>query len=268
MWKNIGKAGIWFAIYFGLQNLFSTILAFGVIFSDISAIPDVASEAFLDYILEVVMSTAVPALAISAAVMILIYILHRRHIKQPLYVKTIEWQKVILYIGFGFLLNLVTSVCVSLASMALPESWNDSLSQSLDLVSTGQSFWLLLLTTGILVPIMEEITFRYGLHQYIARSNVTWAIIISSVVFGVMHGNPIQIAYATVMGVILALVYQKTKNLWYPMIIHMAVNSSSICSMLFETEAAFAGSLLGAGLVLLIAGIIACKKIPATKIAE
>ena len=268
MWKNIGKAGIWFAIYFGLQNIFSTILAIGAVLSDISAIPDVASDAFMDYVLDVVMSTAVPALAISGAVMLLIYILHRRYIKQPLYLKTIEWQKVILFLGVGFLLNLVTSLGVTLISEMLPESWNDSLSQSIDLVSTGQNFWLLLLTTGILVPIMEEITFRYGIHQYIARSNVTWAIILSSVVFGLMHGNPIQIAYATVMGVILALVYQKTQNLWYPIIIHMAVNSSSICSILFESDAAFVGALTGAGLVLLIAGIFACKKIPASKIAE
>lgn len=259
MWKNIGKAGIWFAIYFGLQNIISTILAVAVIAKNIALMPDVTeTEAFLDFIIDAVMTTAVPALAVSGVLMLIIYGLYRKKTHQSLDIKTLDWRKVILFVGFGFVLNMVTSLGVGIISEMLPSSWTDSLTQSVDLVTTG-NFWLILLTTGIIVPIMEEITFRYGMHGSIAKSNVVWAYLISAVVFGLMHGNPIQIMYATLMGVVLSFVYEKTKNICYPMIIHMAVNSSSVSSMLFESEAAFVGSVIGAGTVLLIAGIVLCK---------
>ena len=90
---------------------------------------------------------------------------------------------------------------------------------------------MLLLGTGILVPIMEEIIFRHGVHKTISQSNIVVGYIISALVFGIMHGNIIQGTYAAILGFIFAVVLTKTDNLWYPILMHMAINSSSTIAM-------------------------------------
>lgn len=258
MWKNIGKGGIWFAIYFGLQNIFSAAFAFIYMMMNIGNFPDVADvDAFMEFIIQVVMATAMPSLIASALFMLLIYVLHRHRIKQPLDIKSVDWKKLAFFAGLGCILNIVTNLAVTGLANFVPESWVAALEQSTGSVSTGQPFLVLLLGTGILVPIMEEITFRYGLHRNIAKSNVVWAYIISAIVFGLVHGNPIQIMYATVMGVFLSFAYQKTNNLWYPIVIHMAVNSSSLFGLFFESDLVFSLTISGIGVALILLALIA-----------
>ena len=98
MWKNIGKGGIWFAIYFGLQNIVSTVYALIYVLMNMDAAPDFTDfEATLDFVLEAIIATAVPALIIAALLIIIIYIAHRNVTKQPLYSRTAEWQKVLFF---------------------------------------------------------------------------------------------------------------------------------------------------------------------------
>lgn len=268
MWKNIGKGGIWFAIYFGLQNVLSTITAMCYVFMNLESMPDTTNiEAFFNFIMEATVATAVPTLIISAIFTILIYMLHRRRIQQPLDIKSIDWKKLMFFAGVGCMTNVAISLVLNGIYSIMPESWVTLLEQFTGTVSTGQPFVLLLLGTGILVPMMEEITFRYGIHRNIAKSSVVWAYIISAVVFGLIHGNPIQILYAAAIGVLLSFVYQKTNNLWYPIIIHMAINSSSLFGAFFESEVAFFLTISGIGVALIAIACIAktcTKKSPKT----
>lgn len=88
-----------------------------------------------------------------------------------------------------------------------------------------QSGWTLLIVVGIIAPISEELIFR-GLIQRRIRDylGTVWAIIISAVIFGIYHGNMVQFIYATLLGVLLALLYEKTQSLWIPIAAHMAAN--------------------------------------------
>lgn len=262
MWKNIGKGGIWFAIYFGLQNIVSTVYALIYVLMNMDAAPDFTDfEATLDFVLEAIIATAVPALIISALLMIIIYIAHRNVTKQPLYSRTAEWQKVLFFAGVAAVLNVVFNLLMSWVATMMPESLVSALEGSVEMVTTGQSFWVLLLGTGILVPVMEEITFRYGIHHHIAKSNLVWAYIISSVIFGLMHGNPLQIVYATIFGLILAFVYQKTDNLIYPIVIHAVNNSMSLCASLFSSDLGYVITVAGGGLVLALGSYFCCKNV-------
>lgn len=262
MWKNIGKGGIWFAIYFGLQNIISTVWAIAYMFMNPTGWPDMTNaDALMEYIFEIVMATVIPALTISALLMIIIYIAHRNVTKQPLYLRTMEWQKVLFFAGLAAVLNVICNVVLAWLSTTLPEAWVGALENSVDSVTTGQDFWLLLLCTGILVPIMEEITFRYGIHHHIAKSNVMWAYIISSVIFGLMHGNPLQIIYATLFGFLLAFVYQKTNNLMYPIVIHAVNNTMSLCVSLFQTDLGYIVTVAGSGLIVLTLSYFCCANV-------
>lgn len=258
MWKNIGKGGIWFAIYFGLQNIFAAVFAFIYTIMNIGNLPDTADiDAVINFIMQVTLDTVVPAFIISSLCMVLIYVLHHRRTKQPLDIKSVDWKGLMFFAGVGCMTNIAISLVLNGIYSIMPESWVALLEQFTGTVSTGQPFVLLLLGTGILVPIMEEITFRYGIHRNIAKHSVVWAYIISALIFGLVHGNPIQMMYAAVIGILLSFVYQKTNNLWYPIIIHIAINSSSLFGTFFESEVAFFLTIAGIGVALIAVACIA-----------
>jgi membrane protease YdiL (CAAX protease family) len=79
---------------------------------------------------------------------------------------------------------------------------------------------------GFIVPIAEEIFFRGLLYSWLRQTLSIWpAILISSALFGVLHGE-ISIAAATfLMGIILAWIYEKSTSLWPAIIIHIINNS-------------------------------------------
>lgn len=87
------------------------------------------------------------------------------------------------------------------------------------------SFPKQILLTGILIPIIEEIMFR-GIVFRILRKWIpfVWAMLITSLLFGAYHGNLVQFIYASLCGVFLAYVYEKTKSILAPIFSHMAMN--------------------------------------------
>lgn len=82
---------------------------------------------------------------------------------------------------------------------------------------------------GILGPIAEEFIFRSAILGYMLRNgvNAKLAIIISALIFGIIHLNPAQIPYAFLIGVIFGVIYYKTRNIILTVILHIVINSSS-----------------------------------------
>ena len=80
---------------------------------------------------------------------------------------------------------------------------------------------------GILSPVVEEVVFR-GIAYNALQRNIAgkMAIVGSALLFGAMHGNMVQMLYGSLMGVVLALAYQKYRNLWAPILLHGAANIS------------------------------------------
>ena len=86
-------------------------------------------------------------------------------------------------------------------------------------------FPVILICAGVIAPIIEELIFRGLVFNRIKyRYNSIAAIIISAAAFGIYHGNITQGIYATLLGICLAYVYNKTKNLFVPICIHISAN--------------------------------------------
>ena len=82
---------------------------------------------------------------------------------------------------------------------------------------------------GIIVPIMEEMVFRILVYKRMRRTmDVKKAVIMSALVFGIMHGNLVQFVFAFVIGIMLAYLYEISDNLIIPMAGHIAVNVTSL----------------------------------------
>lgn len=255
--KNFAKGAIWFGIYYGVQTVVSVLAAVVAIFVNQIPQPDTTDPVEITAAFtEILMSVVVPTLIISSIICIAIYLGYKFVTKEQLDVKTVQWQKVIFFIGLGCMLNVATSLLLGWVETLMPESWIAMHAESTGAVTTGQHWVWLLLCTGILVPIMEEITFRYGMHGYMKKSNVVLAYIISSIAFGLIHGNPIQIGYATLFGFFLAYVYTKTNNICYPIILHMCMNTMSLAATLFTSDVMYCLVIGGAGLLLTIISVV------------
>lgn len=82
----------------------------------------------------------------------------------------------------------------------------------------------------ILAPIVEELLFRGAIQGHLMKiwKNPKWAILASSVIFGLVHGNPVQIPFAIVTGLALGWVYYRTGNLLPGILMHFINNGSSV----------------------------------------
>jgi len=93
----------------------------------------------------------------------------------------------------------------------------------------GGDFFMVFLTTVCMAPILEELLFRGLIYKRIRTICKPFvAAIISSLAFGITHGNLVQFVYAFFAGMLLAYVYEKYKNIWAPIIFHVCANLISI----------------------------------------
>ena len=98
---------------------------------------------------------------------------------------------------------------------------------SVEVMLGSSTVWANILIAGICAPIFEELMFRKFLVDRMVRYGEATAIVVSSLMFGLFHGNFSQFFYAAALGCFFAFVYVKTSKLRYPIIIHMIINMSS-----------------------------------------
>ena len=85
-------------------------------------------------------------------------------------------------------------------------------------------FWANLLFVGILAPILEEIFYRKLVIDRLRRYGDLVAILVSGLLFGLLHGNFSQFFYACMAGFLFGYVYLYTGKLRYTIALHMTVN--------------------------------------------
>lgn len=99
----------------------------------------------------------------------------------------------------------------------------------------GFSWWGLLLMLplgGVAVPLAEELMFRGLFYRWLrGRWQVAPSAALSALLFGLVHGQLEVSIGAFVVGIVLALAYERSGSLWPPIIIHAVQNSVSIVLM-------------------------------------
>lgn len=116
----------------------------------------------------------------------------------------------------------------------------------------------LILMTVILAPVLEEILFRGILMKGMINNGMKpiTAIILSAIIFGVVHFNPWQFAGALLLGLVLGLVYYKTKSLLMPVLLHAFNNLVSAMMMLYSGSETFSDLFSVSNELILIAGLL------------
>lgn len=102
----------------------------------------------------------------------------------------------------------------------------DLMEQTFDVVLT--SFWGIIAVT-LFGPFIEELIFRGAITRFLLEKyNPKSAIVISALIFGLVHMNPVQIIGGFFMGLLLGWIYYKTKSILPVFIVHVINNSLSV----------------------------------------
>ncbi len=107
----------------------------------------------------------------------------------------------------------------------LPTSWMASYSQDSSFAGEGTLIGSLV-AQAIIAPLTEEITFRGLMLSRFNKGLPAWiGIVISSGLFGVMHGNPLWFVYAALLGAVLCLIANRTNSILSTIMIHALFNT-------------------------------------------
>lgn len=163
-----------------------------------------------------------PMLIVSGVCLIIVLAI-KSHVRKEKYVTAISKKDISKYVVYGCTFNLVITLIINL----IPQSFMEKYNASVGLATTG-NIWLMIIATGIMGPIAEEITFRHFILQPNKRVSDKYAIIISALSFGIMHGNLIQGVYTFILGLFFAREDLKENNLMPSLIMHITINTSSV----------------------------------------
>ncbi len=110
----------------------------------------------------------------------------------------------------------------------------------------GYQIVLLYVSTALVPAFVEEFLFRGTILANLTPYGKRGAVIISAILFGLMHQNPYQIIYTTAAGVILGMAYLKTGSIWLPTIMHFVNNAYSVTNQVIYAnfEPTLANSIL------------------------
>ena len=138
--------------------------------------------------------------------------------------------KILSWKGLGIVLlgYVVMFSCDSLAQYLMEMRGIDTTANQDAIVQllAGVPFWLALLITALLPALAEEIIFRGYLYKKLFGGLSIVGLVLSSLIFGLMHGPTDWLScfiYSS-SGLILGYSYYKTGYLVYPMVIHLLNN--------------------------------------------
>lgn len=134
--------------------------------------------------------------------------------------------------------GLVRGICVALLAAALAIFLNvifsktglSSVSEEFSNTSSKQMSFpisLGLLVYGIATPLTEEIVYRGIVYNRLRRFyGLPIAIIAAPLLFGIAHGNVVQLLYGFMMGIVICLIYEKLGSFIYVCLFHIVANST------------------------------------------
>lgn len=146
-------------------------------------------------------------------------------------IKLIRWKRIDLpTIFMVILLTFLTMPLITFIN-ALSMLFSQNNVVALTEKMTTNPFMVNLLLMAIIPAISEEFVFRGVLFHTYRKDSVLYGVVISGVVFGLMHLNFNQFSYAFVLGIIFALIIEATGSIYATIIAHFIINGNSVVWM-------------------------------------
>ena len=225
--KNIFKLIISFVLFFNLSLVIACIFKLvGINYSDFNYIDYACLNTFIELIMFVV-----------------VLLFYKKYLKKDLVLFKLNKKDYIKKIISYFLIFLVVKYGVALFSGLLLVMLGSDLVTSENqeaVVNLAKTLpFMMMISTSLLAPFVEEGIFRLGIKKVI--NNKYLFILVSGLIFGFMHIFPTELPiyvalieslnYVT-MGLLLAYIYNETDNIYVVVIIHALNNLLSMLMIL------------------------------------
>lgn len=252
----LGYFGIYLGIQFWVSNIYSIVVAIPVIVKYALGRYDLSDpvvfgqymDEIMQPLLDSVMLLTVISGVLTVGVICLIFVCRKKKLTKELCLRKLSGGTAVSLVLMGLGFNVLTTVLFSF----LPEAWIASYEEAAASTFIGD-FWLVAIGTAIMAPLVEELIFRGLIYTRLKKGMpVVAAMVLTSVWFGLMHGHPLWIAYATVLGLIMGWIFERTKSLFGSMLFHFGYNLFAVIGMTFPEEIPTA-----VGIVMTCIGVVA-----------
>lgn len=131
----------------------------------------------------------------------------------------------------GVKLTILVLLCNLLVGAVFPVNSSEVPEQTQKIIENNSLIMTVILPI-IVAPVFEELAFRAGLKRLLVDKG-NWSklsyVIVSSLIFGLMHYSPgwaglAHVSLTALMGIVYSTVYLKTENIGIPIASHMLYN--------------------------------------------
>ena len=230
------KGLCYFLLFIASQVLATYVLMFYYVFKiiaelnsnagfDVARIADTAMQV-TDEAIERVLSDS-NGLLLAYGVILVIFLLIFFALRKKSFLAETRFQKfspkylpamALLTLGFYFFIDAILNF--------LPKSMMESYAESSSFINDG-SFVFSIITQALIAPLTEELTFRGLMLSRFDKALPKWiGISISSLLFGLVHGNPVWFVYAATLGYIFCIVAECTGSIFSTFLMHSTFNAA------------------------------------------
>lgn len=92
----------------------------------------------------------------------------------------------------------------------------------------------LAISAGLIAPITEEFLFRGYIYPILKKSlGMKLAIVLSALLFGIVHASLVPLLPLTILGIAFACLYEKCNTIWAPIMAHAIFNNITLLAILY-----------------------------------
>lgn len=137
------------------------------------------------------------------------------------------FKKALWILGLGMAVSFITNICISFIVKT----------DNTHVIARGGQINMVLYCIGAIVvaAVTEEIIYREVMFRDLATvTSLPVAIVISSLIFAVSHGNLIQFVYTFLMGGLFAILLYAEDSVLYSIVAHVGFNLTAIALLLIN----------------------------------
>ncbi len=230
------KAILYVVFFVVIQGLTSFIYLIATLISKLRAadFESVTSKSVQDMLIQsaIELWDKMPILMIGSGIFMLVLLwiifkMRHKSFAKEIHLKAIGASNIVPLILVGIALQFVATLAVEL--IPYPEIWIIDHQQAMDEAVNLKNIVMTICSVVIYAGVVEEVIFRGLVYTRLKRGMpVVVAAILSSILFGLIHGSPIQVLATILMGLLLVWVFEKFNSIVPCIIVHMANNLTAI----------------------------------------
>lgn len=229
-WKSIGKAALYFLVYFLMQAAVSgvysmvvtTKLTMEMMGADASLDMELLTAKVMDAVMPQAMTLTLISSILTLLILGLVFLIRKKNFLEETSIRSMPVSGIVpvALAAVGF--NIV--VLELLQIIPFPESWIESYQQNSSMIGAG-NVAIAWVATVIVAPVLEEIVFR-GLIYTRLKQGMTAiaAAVIASLLFALAHGTIIWGIYTFLLSMILIWTFERFQSLTANICFHFFFN--------------------------------------------